>query len=303
MTETILFVDDEEIILNALEAVFSREGFQTLSAKSGEEALRILEGRAVDVVISDERMPGITGIELLSTVKKRYPEKIRIVLTAYAEMNTILSAVNRVEAHRLIIKPYQNEELVQTVRELISRRSEIRTSDQALEGARREADFAYRATRLFCRSRLTHEQKYEALLNLIQDYLRAETLSLMIFRPAEKDLIVRAATNRRIVGMRRPLHENAVSSYVARERKPCRNAEEAGTPPPFDPHDRAVSRYRSRAFLSVPVLDDDRIIGVFNVTDPVEEQISASTEETVSHLMRWVGAVVPEAGEPTRPNP
>ncbi len=302
MTDTILFVDDEEIILNALEAVFSREGFQTLTATNGEEALRILEDREVDVVISDERMPGITGIELLSTVKKRYPEKIRIVLTAYAEMNTILSAVNRVEAHRLIIKPYRNEELVKTVRELIRQRTEIRSNDQALEAARREADFAYQATKLFCRSPLSHEQKYEALLKLIQDYLGAKTLSLMIFRPEEQDLIVRAATNRDIVGMRRPLLENAVSSYVARERKPCRSTGESGAHPPFAPHDHTASRYRSRAFLSVPVLDDDRMVGVFNVTDPLEGKISASTEETVSHLMRWVGAVVPEPCEPTEPS-
>ncbi len=292
MENTILFVDDEVIILRALQMVFTREGYHTLTATSGEEALKILEAEEVDVVISDEKMPGLTGIELLSRVKEQYPDKIRIILTAFAEVNTVLSAINQVEAHRLIIKPYRNDELVTTVRQLLDRLQQKRANEQSLAAANRESDFAYKATRIICSMELSLQEKYRRILRLMEDYIQARTLSLMILHPEKEELIVQAATNERLLGLRKPLSENSIASYVLREKKLFHKPEGERYPNGFSHHDNTFSRYQSDNFLSVPVMDDQRIVGVFNVTDPVSGRINSQTEETVSHLMRWVGAMV-----------
>jgi len=292
MENTILFVDDEVVILRALQMVFTREGYHTLTATSGEEALKILDAEEVDVVISDEKMPGLTGIELLSRVKEKYPDKIRIILTAFAEMNTVLSAINKVEAHRLIIKPYRNDELVATVRELLVRLKKKRENEQSLAAANRESEFAYNATRIICCMDLPLQDKYRRILNLMKDYIQARTLSLMIMHPEKRELVVQAATNERLLGLRQPLAENTIASWVAREKKIFHKPEGKEYPKEFSHHDNSFSRYQSDNFLSVPVMDNLQMVGVFNVTDPVSGRITFATEKTVSHLMRWVGAMV-----------
>ena len=300
MGNTILFVDDEAVILKALRAVFSREGFQTFTASSGEEAIKILSQEDVDIVVSDERMPGISGIELLSMVKEKYPEKIRIVLTAYAELNTILSAINKVEAHRLIIKPYRNDDFVQTIRTLLERKKRSQEEDHALKAAKREADFAFQATKIMCSKGISVQDKYTRILNNLKDYIRAQTLSLMILHSDREEMVVQAATNKQIVGLRRPLSDNSISSWVAREGQAylCNGTFDQDKPSGFVLHDQTMTRYQNNAFLSVPVMDDSKILGVFNVADHEEGIISSYTEKTVSHLMRWVGAMI----QSTRPN-
>ncbi len=295
MSNAILFVDDEVVILNALEAIFSREGFQTLIATNGEEGLKVLEQEDVDVVVADERMPGISGMELLSLVKERYPDKIRIVLTAYAEMNTMLSAINKAEAHRLIVKPFRNDEIVQVVRDLMVRQERARANERALRAAEREADFAYQAAKIMCNSRFSQEEKYSKIVNLTRYYVRARSLSLMLLYPARKELVVHAATNTKIIGLKRLLHENSVSSWVAREGRPLLyngNKVLVEHSSSFTLHDCTLSPHRNYTFLSVPLKNDDQMVGVFNISDPEEGRISPSTGKTISHLMRWVGAMV-----------
>lgn len=294
MGNTILFVDDEVVILNALKAVFVREGFQVLTATSGEEALKILENQDVDVVVSDERMPGISGIELLSIVKEKYPDKIRIVLTAYAELNTMLSAINKVETHRLIVKPYRNDEIVQTVHDLMTRQQTVRKNEKALEEANREADFAYKAAKIMCGSKFSLQDKYSRMIHLLRNYIGAQTLSLMLINPEQDHLVVQAATNDKVVGIKRNLQENSVSTWVAREGRSYRYNENDEKSPPAvcTLNDQSLTKYKNNSFLSVPVSDEMNTIGVFNVANPNDGWISTNTESTVSHLMRWVGAMV-----------
>lgn len=300
MEHTILIVDDEVFILDALRAVFSREGFRTLTATGGEEALKILEKVEVDVVISDELMPGIRGIDFLLEVKKKYPETIRIVLTAFAEINTLLSAINRVEAHRLILKPYDNTALLQSVRELLERKTQAKRHGETLEAYIKEADFAFKALKIISAMDRSCREKYTRLLELTKEYIKAASLSLMILYPERNELVVQAATNVRLLGLTRSLNENAVSAWVAREGKSFRNDHGENNLAPFCHHNRPLSNYQTRACLSVPVLDDQRIVGVYNVADPLGGKITANTENTAAYLMRWVGAMI-EPGPDLRP--
>ncbi|MFG6447517.1 HD domain-containing phosphohydrolase [Roseateles sp. BYS180W] len=120
---TILFVDDENAILSALRRLFRPQGYQILVADSGEEGLRLLEEQPVDLVISDMRMPVMDGAVFLEQVRQRWPDAVRMLLTGYADIASTIAAINRGEIHRYIAKPWDDQDLLLSVREALSRRS------------------------------------------------------------------------------------------------------------------------------------------------------------------------------------
>ncbi len=107
---TVLFVDDDEVILQSLERGLLDEPYNTLFSKSGKEALEILKQEEVHVIVTDMRMSDMTGLELLGIVKKEYPHIIRLVLSAYTQIPTLLTAINDSEIFRYITKPLKFEE-------------------------------------------------------------------------------------------------------------------------------------------------------------------------------------------------
>lgn len=111
----ILFVDDEENVLKALQRIFRRENYTLLTASSGGEALDLLQNEPVQVVISDHRMPGMTGADLLRKIKELYPQTIRIMLTGHADVNAIMGAVNEGAVYKFITKPWNDDDLRLTV--------------------------------------------------------------------------------------------------------------------------------------------------------------------------------------------
>jgi two-component system response regulator HupR/HoxA len=117
---TVLFVDDEESVLSALARVLQEEPYHTLFAHSGREALEILARNPVHVLVTDIRMPQMSGLGLLQTVRERHPRIIRMVLSGYVETATVLTAINQGEIFRFLPKPWKsNEELKITIRQAI----------------------------------------------------------------------------------------------------------------------------------------------------------------------------------------
>jgi type II secretory ATPase GspE/PulE/Tfp pilus assembly ATPase PilB-like protein/FixJ family two-component response regulator len=112
---TLLFVDDEENVLHALRRIFLDENYTILTANSGLKALEILSQQPVHLLISDHRMPGMTGAELLKTVREKYHETIRIMLTGHADINSIMGAVKEGAVYKFITKPWNDEDLRLTV--------------------------------------------------------------------------------------------------------------------------------------------------------------------------------------------
>ncbi len=107
----VLFVDDEEMALISLADRFDEE-FTIHTAKSGKEALDILErNREIAVIVSDQRMPGMSGIEFLAQAKQIAPSAIRMLFTAYTEMETVIEAINKGNIYRYISKPYDSTDL------------------------------------------------------------------------------------------------------------------------------------------------------------------------------------------------
>ena len=114
----ILIVDDEQDVLDALlETLRRAKEFKSdiEMAKEGAGALASLEKHEFDLVISDYKMPGMNGIELLTAVKKKYPRTIRILITGFSDVNVAKEAINKAQVHHYIEKPWESAELRATV--------------------------------------------------------------------------------------------------------------------------------------------------------------------------------------------
>jgi putative nucleotidyltransferase with HDIG domain len=114
----VLFVDDEQGNLRVFKMSFRRD-FQVLTASSGAEALELFKEHRVAVVLTDQRMPTMTGIELLKIVRQRYPLTIRVLITGYADLQVVIDAINSGEVYRYCRKPWNYAELRNTIRSCI----------------------------------------------------------------------------------------------------------------------------------------------------------------------------------------
>lgn len=112
---TVLLVDDEQGVLNALKRVFAEENYRIICASSATEALGIMEEEPVHLVITDHRMPGMSGAEFLIEAKQKWPETIRIMLTGHADVQSIMGAVKDGAVFKFITKPWNDEDLRLTV--------------------------------------------------------------------------------------------------------------------------------------------------------------------------------------------
>ena len=112
----ILFVDDEERILTALRSVF-RMNYHVLTATNGAEAIELLKKFHPHVVVSDQRMPEMTGVELLRQVKEIDPNTVRLLLTGYSDLAAIVGSVNEGEVFRFVSKPWDNQDILNTIGE------------------------------------------------------------------------------------------------------------------------------------------------------------------------------------------
>lgn len=114
---TLLLVDDEPNILNALSRLLRREGYSTLTARSPQEAFEVLAKHPVQVVISDQRMPDMSGTEFLSRVRQLYPATVRLVLTGYTDLESVTDAINRGAIYKFLTKPWDDDQLREQIRE------------------------------------------------------------------------------------------------------------------------------------------------------------------------------------------
>ncbi|HZR10593.1 MAG TPA: response regulator [Myxococcales bacterium] len=105
---TILVVDDEEHVRSALSSFLEREGYTVLSAEGPTEGLEILRAQSIKLVISDQNMPDMSGIEFFRLIRERHPQVCRIMLTGDPDRETIIKAINEGEVYRFIPKPWNN---------------------------------------------------------------------------------------------------------------------------------------------------------------------------------------------------
>jgi response regulator RpfG family c-di-GMP phosphodiesterase len=133
----ILIVDDEEIVVVALSETLRRERYEVVTTMNPVVALEILARETFSVIITDQQMPQLTGLELLVQAKQLQPDATRILITAVLSLDTVIDAINKGEVHRFIVKPWLREELLVTVRnaaqryELVRKNAELQAETQA----------------------------------------------------------------------------------------------------------------------------------------------------------------------------
>jgi serine/threonine-protein kinase len=115
---SLLIVDDERSVLATLDALL-REEFDVCTADSGEAAQEIFTQRNFDLILVDQKMPHMSGVQLLEWVRERSPKTIRLLMTGYAELEDAVEAINRGKVYRYLFKPWRAEELVAVLHEAV----------------------------------------------------------------------------------------------------------------------------------------------------------------------------------------
>ena len=184
----LLIVDDESDNLDLLQRIFHRE-YHILRAKSGFEALAILEQEPdVGVIVSDQRMPMMTGTELLSQVAETYPDTLRIILTAHTDVRDLVEAINESKVFKYITKPYQIQELVQVVQQATETHKLLKQRTAKLRNALEHAEAKYQSI---------FENAIEGIFQTSLDghYLIANLMLAKIYGYPSPELLTSSITN------------------------------------------------------------------------------------------------------------
>lgn len=173
---TLLLVDDEENIISALRRVLRRDGYTILSATSGREGLSLLEQHPVDVIVSDQRMPGMTGVEFLRQVKRSHSETVRIVLSGYTELQSITDAINEGAIYKFLTKPWDDEQIRENIREAFQHKELADDNRRLAEALRQTNEELGLANQRLC-ALLAEKQRQlqldEASLDIAREILHA----------------------------------------------------------------------------------------------------------------------------------
>jgi len=129
----LLLVDDEPNLTSALVRSLDRTQFQIFTADSAQQGLMILAGNDIDVVVSDERMPGMTGSQFLSEVRKQWPNTIRMILSGQADLEAAVRAINEGEVYRFLLKPCHPKELQMTILQGLQHKKLVAQSRRLLQ--------------------------------------------------------------------------------------------------------------------------------------------------------------------------
>ena len=150
----LLVVDDEpEVCASVYHLLYRR--YQVLRAHGAAEAVELMAQHEVEIIMTDQRMPELTGVEMLQKIKSQYPEAIRILFTGYADLNSVIAAINQGHVYRYLSKPWQPEELEAAVADAAAEYSRIVQQAQELTK---------------CRERIAHlERENQRLRELSKD--------------------------------------------------------------------------------------------------------------------------------------
>ena len=143
---SVLYVDDEENNLISFKATF-RLKYTVYTALNGSQAIQLVKEKPIDVIITDQRMPQMTGVELLEEIIKINLEPMRILLTGYADMSAVVDAVNKGKIFHYLSKPWSEEELSSTIQrayEIYAERKKITESFSELEVTNEQLEFLLR---------------------------------------------------------------------------------------------------------------------------------------------------------------
>ena len=260
----VLYVDDEPENLRIFELSFRRE-FSILTARSGEEGLERLNGEPVALVLSDHRMPGLTGVEFLARVREVDPKTVRILVTAYGDAPTLGSAINSGAIYKFVPKPWQPDEMRVTLRRSI----EAYALDREREQLVRELTILNRVSKLLARE-LDLEPLIDLVLDSVTEELGFDGAALLFFDTAGEVL-----SRGRFAPADSPVAENLADLEITGQTAPAflrrlRDGEAVhlGIEDALSlesPVRRWVTEVAAGEIMVVPLMGKERAIGVLAV--------------------------------------
>ena len=202
----LLLVDDEPNIVAALKRLFRRDGHTIHTANSGPEGLAVLAKHKVDVIVSDQRMPGMTGVEFLRAAKALYPDTMRIVLSGYTELQSVTDAINEGAVYRFLTKPWDDAQLRDHINKAFEYKElqeanqqldiQIRSTNQELVAANRQLGAVLTQTRhQIERDNTSLDVVREALQHVPVPMLGVGDDGLIAFANAAAERLLRGATS------------------------------------------------------------------------------------------------------------
>lgn len=189
MANTVLLVDDDARVLYGLARVLRQQPYQLYTARSGEEAIRMIKLHDIDVLVVDEKMPGMSGGDVLAWVAKNYPDIVRIVLTGCATVETTIRAINEGAVFQFFTKPCNDGHLAVAIRKALEHKTRMQENSHLVDVNRRRVQSLglYRQdleilTRIVAQDLRRPcdqiEHSCRSLLKRYQDYLDPKALSL-----------------------------------------------------------------------------------------------------------------------------
>lgn len=164
---TLLFVDDESNILSSLKRLFRPAGYRIFTAESGAQGLEIMGREAVDLVVSDMRMPEMSGAQFLEKVRGQWPDTVRILLTGYSEVSSTIEAINKGQIYRYVSKPWDDNDITLIVRHALQQKQLEREKLRLEELTRRQnAELQELNASLEDKVRLRTEEVRQAMASL-----------------------------------------------------------------------------------------------------------------------------------------
>lgn len=189
----VLFLDDEEIVINGIRELFMKEPYEIFATTKVADARAALAKYKIKVVVSDYRMPDITGIDFLREVKEQYPDMVKILFTAYTDFSVAEEAINVREVSRFISKPWNAAELIFTIRqciELYDLLAAAKAHEEELEEANKKLKAMYESQKEFT-STVSHELRTPlASVKMAIDLISQETVGTI--NSEQKDILGRA---------------------------------------------------------------------------------------------------------------
>ncbi len=250
----ILVIDNRQDVIRDLSGILSEEGYSILTAGSAEEALIKLKSNSIDLIISDHTMKGISIKELIKKAGKAYSPLHGIIVSDGKEAGDKISAVRENELCWFLPKPWERGTLVFNVRNALQYSDLLSRNEAFLE------TISVLAARDF-----SLEEKLQKILQLSLELINAEKGSIML-RDNQGDLIVKAASNKKLIGLKRFMEDKkSVSVWVVKNGKSL-FVGNINRDSRFNPNEESL--YKTDNFLCIPIKSEKGfIIGVFNATD------------------------------------
>ena len=271
----ILYVDDEEHNLMSFHATF-RRSYTIHTATSAREGMQILRQQPIQLVITDQRMPEMTGVDFLAAILPDYPDVIRIVLTGFSEIEAIIKAINSGQVYRYVSKPWDEKDLKITIDKaleqyhLVQENKELVGDLQYILG---EMDFMHEIAR-----RILTIKTLPELLNDIMEsskmLMHAEASSLLLYdeEDAQLHFLVARGDKGQMVKQYSVDVGSGIAGWVAEQRESL-VVPDCYADSRFNPEYDQMTNFRTRSMICVPMLRDDRLLGVLQVLNKENEEV------------------------------